>query len=158
MIPYITQSTRGPLNTAQVIWVAKNWRDQQGSHMMSGWYGLVLKNTHGQAIKRVFLPLEHVGWVGFLTWAKNAKLWRWTIETQTMAEVPWKVLWFPIYLCSWKRWQQCKLVISARNEIIMYRLLDLLKIIRHICAMVKSRYIRDGRPPTFSDGILIMGI
>ncbi len=28
---------------------------------------------------------------------------------------------------------------------------------KFICAMVKSRYIGDGRPPTFNDGILIMG-
>ena len=27
-----------------------------------------------------------------------------------------------------------------------------------MCAMIKSRYIGDGRPPTFNDGILIMGI
>ncbi len=28
-------------------------------------------------------------------------------------------------------------------------------IITSICAMIKSRYIGDGRPPTFNDGILI---
>ena len=28
----------------------------------------------------------------------------------------------------------------------------------NICAMVKTPYIGDGRPPTFNDGILIIGI